>query len=69
MKPIALLLVVVGIIGLVYGGISYNRQRTVFEFGGMKATATEHRNIPITPVIGLLALVGGVVLLTRKGSA
>ena len=69
MRPLALLLVVIGIIGLVYGGISYNRQRTVFEFGGMKATATERRNIPITPIAGLVALVGGVVLLAQRRSA
>jgi hypothetical protein len=69
MKPLALLLIAVGIIGLVWGGISYNRQRTVFEIGGMKATATEHRNIPIAPVVGLVALLGGVALFVQKRTA
>lgn len=71
MKVLAIALIVLGVIGLVYGGIGYNRQTTILDVGGVKATATEHETIPIAPIAGGLALAGGVVFLvmSRKRSA
>lgn len=63
MKPIGIILVVVGLAGLIYGGIGYNRQTTILDVGGIKATATEHKTIPIAPFAGGIALLGGVTLL------
>jgi hypothetical protein len=71
MKVIGFMLVVLGVLALVYGGISYNRQRTVLDLGPFKATATEQKNIPLSPIAGGIALLGGIVLLVvpRKRSA
>jgi hypothetical protein len=63
MKVIGFVLVVLGVLALVYGGISYNRQRTVLDLGPFKATATEQKNIPLSPIVGGIALVGGIILL------
>jgi len=63
MKILGFLLVVFGILALVYGGISYNRQRTVIDVGSFKATATEQKNVPLSPIVGGIALLGGVLLL------
>ena len=63
MKPIALILIIFGIVGLIYGGIGYNREKTVLDIGGIKATATEHESIPIAPIVGVLAILGGAALL------
>jgi hypothetical protein len=56
-------LLVLGILALVYGGISYNRQRTVVDLGPIHATATEHKNVPVSPVVGGIAVVAGILLL------
>ena len=71
MKVIGFVLVVLGVLALVYGGISYNRERTVLDVGPFKATATEQKNIPLSPIVGGIALLGGVLLLVvpRKRSA
>ncbi len=53
---------VLGIAALIYGGVGYNRERTVIDIAGIKATATEHKNIPISPIVGAIALIGGVAL-------
>ena len=63
MKVIGLVLVTLGILALLYGGISYNRQRTVLDVGPFKATATEQRNVPLSPIVGGIVLLGGVLLL------
>jgi hypothetical protein len=63
MKIIGFVLVVVGILALVYGGISYNRERTVLDMGPIKATATEQKNVPVSPIVGGILLLGGVLLL------
>lgn len=63
MKSIGIVLVVLGVLALVYGGISYNKNRTVLEVGSMKVTATEHKSIPVPAVAGAVVLIGGVALL------
>jgi uncharacterized membrane protein YidH (DUF202 family) len=63
MKTLGILLVVLGVLALVYGGISYNRNRTVLDVGSMHIDATEHRNFPIPVAAGVLVLIGGVAFL------
>jgi hypothetical protein len=63
MKVLGFALVILGILALVYGGVSYSRQRTVVDVGPFKATATEQKNIPLSPIVGGIALLGGIVLL------
>lgn len=63
MKIIGIVLLVIGVLALVYGGISYSRNRTVLQMGSMSVTATEHKTIPIPAVAGVVVLIGGVALL------
>ena len=62
MKLFAIALMALGVVGLIYGGIGYNKQTTILDVGGIKATATEHKNLPIAPIVGVLALIGGAAL-------
>ena len=63
MKLTGLILVVLGVLALVYGGVSYRKQDTILDVGSFKATATEQKTIPISPIVGGIALVGGIILL------
>jgi hypothetical protein len=63
MRIAGIVLIVIGIVGLVWGGFSWTRERTVLEIGGLKATAKERETIPLPPVVGGVALVAGIVLL------
>ena len=63
MKVIGFILLILGIVILLYGGITYNRQRTVLDVGPFKATATEQKNIPLSPIVGGIVLLSGIVLL------
>jgi hypothetical protein len=66
MKPasiVGILLIVLGIVGLIYGGIGYTKRKDVLDVGPIHATKDTHETIPIPPILGGLALVGGVALL------
>jgi len=66
MKPITwmgIVLVVLGVLSLAYQGINYNRQESVVDLGPLRVTAETHERIPLPPILGGLALAGGVVLL------
>jgi uncharacterized membrane protein YidH (DUF202 family) len=63
MKTFGIALVVLGVLALVYGGISYNKNRTVLEVGSMSVTATEQQHIPVPAFVGVAALIGGVAIL------
>lgn len=66
MKPITLIgiaLLVLGALALAYQGINYTRTEKVLDIGPIHATAERHERIPLPPIIGGLALVGGIALL------
>ncbi len=63
MKIVGIVLIVIGIIGLAYGGITYTTREKVLDIGPIEATAERQKTIPLPPVLGGLALAGGVALL------
>ena len=63
MKALGFVLIILGVLALVYGGVSYNRERTVLDVGPFKATASEQKNVPLSPIVGGIALLSGIVLL------
>jgi len=65
MKPITwigIILVVLGVFSIAYQGINYNRQESVVDVGPLHLTAETHERIPLPPILGGLALAGGVAL-------
>jgi hypothetical protein len=56
------LLIIVGVLALAYQGITYTTHKKVLDVGPIQATKTEHNTIPLPPIVGGLALIGGVVL-------
>jgi uncharacterized membrane protein YidH (DUF202 family) len=67
MRVAGIVLIVLGLIALVYGGIGYNRERTVIDIGPIKATATEHHTLPVSPIAGTIAILAGILLVVTPG--
>ena len=59
---IGILLIIVGIVALTVQGISYTKKEKVIDVGPIHATAEHKKTIPLSPVLGGVALAGGVVL-------
>ena len=66
MKPITIvgiLLIILGVVALAYQGITYTTKEKVVDLGPLKVEAKREKTIPLPPVLGGIALVGGIVLL------
>jgi len=61
-KLIGVLLIVFGIVALVLGGITYTKREKVLDIGPIKATAEHEKTIPLSPIVGIAALAGGIAL-------
>jgi hypothetical protein len=66
MKAIGIVLVVLGLIGLLIGGVTWTDRDTVVDAGPLEITTEERERLPIPPIAGGVLLVAGVVLLLKK---
>jgi hypothetical protein len=64
---IGVILIVIGLCGLAWGGFAYTTREKVVDIGPIHATREQTHDIPFPPLAGALALVGGIVLLTVGG--
>jgi uncharacterized membrane protein YidH (DUF202 family) len=59
---VGILLIILGIGALVYQGISYQEKEKVVDLGPIEATKETTRHVPIPPILGVVAVIGGVAL-------
>jgi uncharacterized membrane protein HdeD (DUF308 family) len=66
MKPVAILgviLIILGVVALAYQGISYTKKDKVVDLGPLKVETEKRETIPLPPILGVVAVVGGIVLI------
>ena len=61
-RIVAVFLIIVGILALVYQGITYTTRERVLKIGPLEATAEKEKTIPLPPIIGGLMIAGGIVI-------
>lgn len=59
---LGVILIVLGIVALIWGGIPYTEREAVLDVGPVEVEAEHRETIPLPPLLGGLALAGGVVL-------
>ena len=65
MKPamiVGILLIILGVVALAYQGINYTTKDKVVDLGPLKVEAKREKTSPLPPIVGVAALVGGIVL-------
>ena len=69
MKAIGIILIVVGLVGLLWGGISWTDRDTVVDLGPVEIQSAERESIPLPPIAGAICLAVGATLLIagRRG--
>jgi uncharacterized membrane protein HdeD (DUF308 family) len=66
LRIVGIILIVLGVVAFVFQGITYTTHKKVIDLGPIQATAEEKKTIPLPPVLGAIALVGGIVLLVSN---
>jgi hypothetical protein len=64
-KPVTVIgvgLIILGVLALAYQGITYSTREKIIDLGPLKASVDKEKTIPLPPILGALALAGGVVL-------
>jgi uncharacterized membrane protein YidH (DUF202 family) len=64
---IGILLIAVAVMAFVYQGINYTSKEKVIDLGAIQMTAERKKTLPLPPIVGAVALVGGIVLLVAGG--
>ena len=65
-----IILIVIGIIAFAYQGITYTTMEKVVDIGPIQINSEKTKTIPIPPIVGGIALAGGLILLVmgnKKG--
>lgn len=69
MKIIGIVLIVFGVLALALGGFSYTTRERVVDLGPLKVDADKQHSLPIAPIAGVAALVGGIVMVVAGGKS
>ncbi len=66
MRTIGIIFIIIGIVSLVWGGVTYIKDRDTLDLGVVKVVTEDKDRISIPPTLGVVALVAGGVLLTMS---
>jgi drug/metabolite transporter (DMT)-like permease len=62
-KTLGIILIVIGLVGLAWGGFTYTTSKKVVDVGPIHATRDQTHHVPLPPIAGAVVLIGGVALL------
>jgi uncharacterized membrane protein YidH (DUF202 family) len=63
MAMVAVILIVIGVVAFAYGGLSFTTKEKVVELGPLKIEKDKTHSLALPPVLGILAIVGGIAVL------
>ena len=67
MRLVGIVLVILGVVGLAYGGVTWTTKERVVDLGPLKVTHDKTQSLPLPPIAGGVCLIVGVVLLVAGG--
>ncbi|HXN07690.1 MAG TPA: DUF3185 domain-containing protein [Nitrospiria bacterium] len=62
----AFILIAVGIAAFAYQGIDFTTREKTIDLGPVHVMTDKTRTLPLPPIVGAIALVGGIVLLVME---
>ncbi len=66
-RTLGMILIALGLIGLAWGGFTYTTKEKVVDIGPIHATRDKTHSVPLPPIVGAVAVIGGIVLLVARG--
>jgi hypothetical protein len=65
-KILGTILIVLGLIGILWGGFGYTTQKKVIDIGPIQATREKTHQVPVPPLAGAVSLIAGVAFLATS---
>ena len=62
MKILGIILIAVGVVALIYGGVTWTTHKKAVDVGPIQIEKAENHSIPLPPVLGVVAIIGGGAL-------
>jgi hypothetical protein len=67
MRVLGFVLIVIGLIGLIYGGVTWTQREEIFDVGPLQVSREDRETIPLPPIVGGICLAAGAVLVVADG--
>ena len=64
---LGIVLLAIGIIAFAYQGITYTTREKAIDLGPIQVTAEKTHTLPLSPLVGSVALIGGILMLIASG--
>jgi hypothetical protein len=58
-------LVILGVLVIVYQGVTYTKREKILDIGPIQATRETHKTVPLPPILGAVAIAGGIALMVK----
>jgi hypothetical protein len=62
-KAVGFILIGLGLVALAWGGFTYTTREKIVDIGPIHATRDETHNVLLPPIVGALAIIGGIAFL------
>ena len=62
-KTLGIILIALGLVGLIWGGFTYTTREKVVDIGPVDITRDKTHAVPLPPILGAVAFLGGIALL------
>ena len=66
-RGVGIVLIIIGIVALVWGGVFWTERDTIVDAGPLEISTEDREGFGLPPVLGVIALVGGIILLALPG--
>ena len=67
MRLVGIVLVILGVVGLAYGGVTWTTKEKVVDLGPLQVTHDKTQSLPLPPIVGGICLIASVLLLVAAG--
>jgi hypothetical protein len=69
MRLLGIVLIVIGLVGVIYGGVTWTTRENVVDVGPVHVTHDKEKSLPLPPIAGAICLVAGIALVVTSGRA
>lgn len=66
-RAVGIVLIIIGIVALVWGGVFWTERDTIVDAGPLEISTENREGFSLPPVLGVIALVGGIILVAIPG--